>query len=401
VSAAVRDITARKQAEAALEQARLAAERANQAKSEYLARMSHELRTPLNAILGFAQLLEMEHLREDLDEGVRHILTGARHLLQLINEVLDIAAIEAGRLPLSLEPIAVVDAVAEAVTLVRPLADQHGVLLVDQPQPCARHVKGDRQRLKQILLNLLSNAVKYNRENGSVQVSCEQVAGEWLQIKVTDTGPGIPPESIDRLFVPFDRLGSEPASTTLTWCCWTWTYQTFRRGGPGAAAGRPDHRRGAGGDPQRRCPAQSDPGAAQAGRTALPDQAAGRQGAARAAGHHRSRTTAGKRAVPRLLSEQPYGAPARSSTRHAQQPRATPSALHAAATRAAPRRQIRSTKKAFGSTVMLSRLSAQRAGMPSSSVSTTSDGRPRTLRVAGTATMLRSTGMAASRVRIR
>jgi PAS domain S-box-containing protein len=209
VSAAVRDITNRKQVEAALEQAMLTAERANQAKSEYLARMSHELRTPLNAILGFAQLLEMEHLRQDLDEGVGHILAGARHLLQLINEVLDIAAIEADRLPLSLEPVLVAEAVAEAVTLVRPLADQHGVLLVEQPQTCACYVVGDRQRLKQILLNLLSNAVKYNRENGSVQVSCEQVASERLQVRVTDTGPGIPPGSVERLFVPFDRLGSE------------------------------------------------------------------------------------------------------------------------------------------------------------------------------------------------
>jgi PAS domain S-box-containing protein len=209
VSAAVRDITSRKQAEEALERAMQAAEQANQAKSEYLSRMSHELRTPLNAILGFAQLLEMEGLRDDQRDGLQHILSGAQHLLALINEVLDIAAIEAGRLPLSLEPVQVADVLAETLTLVRPLADQQRVLLVEQPQTCNTHVRGDRQRLMQILLNLLSNAVKYNREGGSVQLTCERTPGDYLRIKVTDTGVGIPPESLERLFVPFDRLGSE------------------------------------------------------------------------------------------------------------------------------------------------------------------------------------------------
>jgi PAS domain S-box-containing protein len=212
VSAAVRDIASRKQVEEALQQAMLAAEQANLAKSEYLSRMSHELRTPLNAILGFAQLLEMEGLRDDQREGLGHILAGARHLLTLINEVLDIAAIEAGRLPLSLEAVAVADVLAEAISLIRPLADQQSILLVDQPQTCACHVLGDRQRLKQILLNLLSNAVKYNRDGGSVQVACEQLADERLQIKVTDTGVGIPAEAFERLFVPFDRLGSDQTS---------------------------------------------------------------------------------------------------------------------------------------------------------------------------------------------
>ncbi|HEX2186373.1 MAG TPA: ATP-binding protein, partial [Chloroflexota bacterium] len=211
VSAAVRDITARKQVEEALAQARLAAEQANQAKSEYVSRMSHELRTPLNAILGFAQLLELDGLRDDQRESVGYILSGARHLLGLINEVLDIAAIESGRLSLTLEPVDVADLLTEAVSLIRPLADQQGIVLVDQPPGGNPLVLGDRQRLKQILLNLLSNAVKYNGNGGSVQLDCE-VAGGRLRIKVTDTGPGIPPESIERLFVPFDRLGSERTS---------------------------------------------------------------------------------------------------------------------------------------------------------------------------------------------
>jgi PAS domain S-box-containing protein len=212
VSAAVRDVTGRKQVQEELEQARLAAEQANRAKTEYLSRMSHELRTPLNAILGFAQLLDLDELRDDQRDSVGHILSGARHLLGLINEVLDIAAIEAGRLSLSLEPVAVADVVGEAVSLIRPLAEQHSILLVSPAQDDAEHVLADRQRLKQILLNLLSNAVKYNRKGGSVQLGCEQVAGQRLQIKVIDTGPGIAAESLERLFVPFDRLGSEGTS---------------------------------------------------------------------------------------------------------------------------------------------------------------------------------------------
>jgi signal transduction histidine kinase/CheY-like chemotaxis protein len=182
---------------------------ADQAKSEYLSRMSHELRTPLNAILGFAQLLELDESREDARENLHYIVSAAKHLLALINEVLDIAAIEAGRLPLSLEPVAVADVVAEAVSLIRPLADQQQVLLVPPPQACEVHVLGDRQRLKQILLNLLSNAVKYNREGGSVRLGCEQAPEGRLRIEVADTGPGIAEEALERLFVPFERLGGE------------------------------------------------------------------------------------------------------------------------------------------------------------------------------------------------
>jgi CheY-like chemotaxis protein len=192
-----------------LEQAVLAAEQANQAKSEYLSRMSHELRTPLNAILGFAQLLELDELRDDQRDSVGQILSGGRHLLGLINEVLDIAAIEADRLPLSLEPVAVADVVGEAVSLIRPLADEHGILLVDAATTCQEHVHGDRQRLKQVLLNLLSNAVKYNRTGGSVRLACSTTPGRRLRIEVADTGPGIAPAALERLFIPFERLTAE------------------------------------------------------------------------------------------------------------------------------------------------------------------------------------------------
>jgi signal transduction histidine kinase len=194
--------------EQGLREAMEEADRANTAKSEYLSRMSHELRTPLNAILGFAQLLELEELGEEQRENLHYILSAARHLLALINEVLDIAAIEAGRLPLPLEPVAVADVVAEAVSLIRPLADQHQVLLVSPPVSCQVHVRGDRQRLKLILLNLLSNAVKYNRPGGRVELACGP-AGDGMRIQVVDTGPGIAAEVMDQLFVPFERLGSE------------------------------------------------------------------------------------------------------------------------------------------------------------------------------------------------
>jgi PAS domain S-box-containing protein len=205
-----------RQAKLAAEQAKLAAEQANQAKSDYLSRMSHELRTPLNAILGFAQLLELDDLTHDQRQSLRHILAGAQHLLGLINEVLDIAAIEAGRMTLSLEPIAVADVVAETVSLIRPLANQHGILLDSPAHTCQEHVLGDRQRLRQILLNLLSNAVKYNREGGSVQVTCEQAPGERLRITVTDTGPGIATDSLEQLFVPFERLAGDQSGVEGT-----------------------------------------------------------------------------------------------------------------------------------------------------------------------------------------
>jgi signal transduction histidine kinase/ActR/RegA family two-component response regulator len=205
----VEEVTGSVRAAKELRAAKEEADRANQAKSEYLSRMSHELRTPLNAILGFAQLLELEDLADEQRENLHFILNAARHLLALINEVLDIAAIEAGRLPLSLEPVAVADVVAETVSLIRPLADQHQVLLVSPPQSAATHVKGDRQRLKQVLLNLLSNAVKYNRQGGTVQIGFEPAAEERLRVQVIDSGLGIPDHALDQLFVPFERLGSE------------------------------------------------------------------------------------------------------------------------------------------------------------------------------------------------
>ena len=185
------------------------ADHANRAKSDFLSRMSHELRTPLNGILGFAQLLEMESLPVDQEESVAQILKAGRHLLGLINEVLDISRIETGRLQLSLEPVPVGETLRGALDIVRPLAAQHGIALNAGAADERQHVLADRQRLQQVLLNLLSNAVKYNRTGGTVAVSCEEILGERLRILVRDTGHGISPDKLDRLFTPFDRLGAE------------------------------------------------------------------------------------------------------------------------------------------------------------------------------------------------
>lgn len=204
-----RDITERKEAEEA-KLAKLSAERANQAKSEFLSRMSHELRTPLNATLGFAQLLELDALSPEQQQHVQQILKGGRHLLALINEMLDIARIEAGRITVSLEPVSASTVIGEAVDLVRPQAAARNIQF---RMPSMReepvYVRADQERLKQVLLNLLSNGVKYNREGGTLTVSCQPIPEGRCRITIADTGDGIPPALLSRLFTPFDRLGAD------------------------------------------------------------------------------------------------------------------------------------------------------------------------------------------------
>jgi PAS domain S-box-containing protein len=183
------------------------AERANRAKSEFIAGISHELRTPMNAILGFAQLLELDELAGEQGDSVRQILRAGHHLLELITELLDIARIEAGELALSLEPVSLDDLLVEAVDLTRPHGEQLGVT-VSMDGDTRGWVLADRQRVLQVLLNLLVNGVKYNRPGGSVTVACIE-EGAHVAIAVHDTGHGIAPEDLERLFVPFERLGFE------------------------------------------------------------------------------------------------------------------------------------------------------------------------------------------------
>jgi PAS domain S-box-containing protein len=195
-----------------LRQARAAAEAASNAKSEFLSAMSHELRTPLNSILGFAQLLHRdrkEPLSERHRERTGHILKGGNHLLQLIDEILDLSRIEAGRVPISLEPVGVGEVLEEVRATLAPMADRAGVQLAIEPLPPELpDVVADRTRFKQVVMNFGSNAIKYGRRRGRVVVRGE-LAGDTVRIVVHDDGPGIPAEKQARMFEPFYRAGQE------------------------------------------------------------------------------------------------------------------------------------------------------------------------------------------------
>jgi two-component system, sensor histidine kinase and response regulator len=191
--------------------------RASKAKSEFLSRMSHELRTPLNAILGFAQLLDRQKPTEVQKKRLSYILSAGRHLLDLINEVLDISRIEAGRMQLSIEPVCVADALEETLDLMRPLATERAIQLSAAVDLDASiYVLADRQRFKQVLLNLLNNAVKYTPHHGEVTVSYNVNGTDKVRVLVSDTGPGISGEKLARLFVPFERLGAEQSTVEGT-----------------------------------------------------------------------------------------------------------------------------------------------------------------------------------------
>lgn len=207
------DITARKKADEELH-ARQAAEAASRAKSQFLSSMSHELRTPLNAIIGFAQLLEMDDLLAEQHASVEYILTAGRHLLGVIGDVLDISLVESGRLHLSPEPVRLTDMMPELLHMLRPTAERRGIeIAVALQDGEALPVLADNQRLRQVLLNLLSNAVKYNRDGGIVTVAAtlNRETGR-LRICVRDTGRGIAPEDLDRLFTSFERIGAEQSN---------------------------------------------------------------------------------------------------------------------------------------------------------------------------------------------
>jgi signal transduction histidine kinase len=188
--------------------ARADAERANLAKSEFLSRVSHDLRTPLNAILGFGQLLQLDGLDAEQEESVGQIQRAGRHLLELIDEILDISRIETEQLGLASEQVDLVGAIAEAVELISPLAAERSIRLRGlSGRRAPALVVADRQRLLQILLNLLGNAVNYTPSRGHVAVSCRRRGGR-LRVGVSDTGPGIAEKDRGRLFEPFERLAS-------------------------------------------------------------------------------------------------------------------------------------------------------------------------------------------------
>jgi signal transduction histidine kinase len=191
---------------------------ADQAKNEYLSRMSHELRTPLAAIMGFSELFVLADLDERKSEWAATLLRAGKHLLQLVDEVLDISRIEAGELSLSVEPVAIVPLLAEAMELIQPMAESRRVTLhPPEIQDGSGYARADSQRLKQVMINLLSNAVKYNREGGEVHVSVEALGSDRMRLAVTDTGEGLEQESLAKLFIPFERLdaGADVQGTGL------------------------------------------------------------------------------------------------------------------------------------------------------------------------------------------
>jgi PAS domain S-box-containing protein len=211
VSSAIRDISERKRIEATLHEQREQLQRASLAKDRFLANMSHELRTPLNAILGFAQLLDNEALPvspEQRKEFVGYIKKSGKHLLELINEILDLSKIESGAVTLSMEPVGLDELLAETSTMMEPQAASRGIRMIF-PAHTGLHVQADRTRLKQIVLNLLSNAIKYNRDLGVVVVDCLATADGKVRMSVQDTGQGLRSDQVEGLFQPFNRLGQE------------------------------------------------------------------------------------------------------------------------------------------------------------------------------------------------
>ncbi|MEI6576032.1 MAG: PAS domain S-box protein [Bacteroidota bacterium] len=216
------DITLQKQAEEDIIKSRDDAYKANLAKSEFLSRMSHELRTPMNSILGYTQLMNMGELNPKQKKSVDHILNSGKHLLNLIDEVLDISHIEAGRLSMVNEAVDLNSIVDETIDTIQPLAYTQQLKVIFEMSPTSKHiVVCDRKRIKQVLINLLNNAVKYNRPGGSIYVNVlspfpNNAGISMIRISVRDTGMGISPEDISKLFMPFERIGAENTYTEGT-----------------------------------------------------------------------------------------------------------------------------------------------------------------------------------------
>jgi CheY-like chemotaxis protein len=214
VFAAARDITERNRLDQVLqeknielESSRSVAEKANLAKSEFMSSMSHELRSPLNAILGFAQLMESDSPPPT---------PAQKHLLKLIDEILDLAKVESGQVPLSPEPVSLAEVMQECQGMIETQAQEHGIQLIFPGFDIPYFVRADRTRVKQVLLNLLSNAIKYNSRDGTVEVECSESTPGHIRVSIRDTGPGLTPEQMAQLFQAFNRLGQEAGSVEGT-----------------------------------------------------------------------------------------------------------------------------------------------------------------------------------------
>jgi len=205
------DNSVRKRVERELNEAMAAAEKANRAKSEFLSSMSHELRTPLNAILGFAQLVESGSPSPTPTQkrSIDQILKAGWYLLELLNEILDLALIESGKLMLSREPVSLAEVMLECRAMIEPQAQKRGIGMTFPRFEVPRFVKADRTRVKQVLINLLFNAIKYNTPGGTVVVECTLRPADTIRISVRDTGVGLSPDQLAQLFQPFNRLGKE------------------------------------------------------------------------------------------------------------------------------------------------------------------------------------------------
>ena len=205
------DTSQRKHEEIQLIAARQIADKANLAKSEFLSNMSHELRTPLNAILGFAQLMEASNPppTEKQVRSIDQIIKAGWYLLELINEILDLAAIDAGKIVLAMETLSLADILSDSIAMLENEAQKREINLIFKPCDVPYFIQADRIRVKQVFVNLLSNAIKYNKPNGSVTVKCALKSHQRIRVCIEDTGEGISPENIAQLFQPFNRLGKE------------------------------------------------------------------------------------------------------------------------------------------------------------------------------------------------
>ncbi|MBE0438795.1 MAG: hybrid sensor histidine kinase/response regulator [Gammaproteobacteria bacterium] len=210
IHARLRTLLENRQLDRELRQARLAAERASLAKSEFITRLAHELKTPLNAISGFNQLIELDTDTESILDSCAHIKSAVKHQEDLINEATNLAKIEAGIIDIDLSELALSDIIKEVFSLTKPMADKCNInLTLPRRSDTCHQITADNKRMKQIFLNLISNAIKYNRPNGEVSIQIKPLAHGRINIGVKDTGPGIPKNKLADLFEPFKRLGAE------------------------------------------------------------------------------------------------------------------------------------------------------------------------------------------------